>query len=287
MKIKRRGLMVGWYPKSKSECETQIKAFLDSTPSLEFDVKDSIIGAVVPHAGWTYSGKLAAQTIASMQKKSSPDVIFLFGGHLSVKSAPILYDFDSYETPFDNIEVEKKIQEDIKLKLQQFGTIITVDDATDNTTEIQLPFIKYFFPDAKIIILRTPPSQTAIDVGKIIGEYVKNNNINAIFIGSTDLTHYGVNYMFAPRGKGEPAVEWVKTVNDFTFINYLKNYSSLDAIAHANASHSACSSGASASVMEASKINGAKHSKVVDYYTSYDIEPSASFVGYVGVVFNK
>jgi AmmeMemoRadiSam system protein B len=155
----------------------------------------------------------------------------------------------------------------------------------DNTMEVQLALVKYFFPDAKLLALRSPSSLKAKELGEAVAEIAKAERISLIAIGSTDLTHYGPNYGFLTKGIGPSAVEWVKKENDKGFIDRALKMDTEGLLKHAEENDSACSPGAAASAMVTCKALGAKRGVLLDYYTSYEILPDDSFVGYAGILY--
>ncbi len=279
MKTKRMELADGWYPKDRQQCEQRILQFIEEYNTYE---AGNWLGGIVPHAGWYYSGKLACQTI-NLLKQTQADCLVLFGGHLRENDFITFYDYDLFETPFGHITRHNALSEAI---LDELSQSIVEDHSNDNSVEIVLPFIKYFFPDIPIVVFRSPPSYLAIELGKTLAENGKELGLRLLFLGSSDLTHYGPNYRFTSKGTGEKAVQWVKEHNDREFIRLLQNMEGDLAIRHSIEHFSACSGGAAVSCLTASQIYRGKTSgKIVDYYTSYDIRKDSSFVGYLGMLF--
>jgi hypothetical protein len=155
----------------------------------------------------------------------------------------------------------------------------------DNTVEIQLAMVKYFFPRAKLVAIRSPLSMKAETLGREVAEVAKKTGISIVAIGSTDLTHYGPNYGFLSKGIGPASVKWVKEENDKGFIERALKMDATGLLKHALENDSACSGGAALSAMATSKALGAEKGVLLDYYTSYDIMPDESFVGYAGIVY--
>jgi AmmeMemoRadiSam system protein B len=155
----------------------------------------------------------------------------------------------------------------------------------DNTIELQMPFIKYFFPDAKILAMGVAPNDRSLAIGKAVVDVSKRLGLTIQVIGSTDLTHYGFNYGFAGHGSGALAVNWVKQENDRRVIEAMLELDSPRIISEALANQNACCPGAAAAAILAGKHLGAKEAETISYATSYDRSPSDSFVGYVGIVF--
>ena len=108
--------------------------------------------------------------------------------------------------------------------------------------------------------------------------------INLKVIGSTDLTHYGINYGFTHKGEGRAAVKWVTEENDRRVIERMLNLDDKGVIEEGLSRQNACCSGAAATAIAAAKTLGADTASPVAYTTSYEKSPQGSFVGYVGIV---
>ncbi len=155
----------------------------------------------------------------------------------------------------------------------------------DNTIELQLPFIKYFFEDARIIPIGVPPRETSLAIGRTAAMLSEESGLRIKVVGSTDLTHYGRNYGFLPEGSGPAAVDWVRNENDRRMIDLMLAMDPEQVIKEALAQQNACCSGAAATAIAAAKQLGSSGAEAIAYTTSYDVHPDDSFVGYAGIVF--
>jgi AmmeMemoRadiSam system protein B len=155
----------------------------------------------------------------------------------------------------------------------------------DNTIELQLPFIRHFFGDVKLLPLGVPPAPATLDLARRVAAEAAALGRRIKVIGSTDLTHYGPNYGFAPRGTGPAAVAWVKDENDRRIVEAMLRMTPETVIEEALARHNACCAGAAAAALETGRRLGATSADLLAYTTSFDKSPGSSFVGYAGVVF--
>jgi AmmeMemoRadiSam system protein B len=240
------------------------------------------LGGIVPHAGWYFSGKLAARVFYSLKSKSKAEVVVLYGGHLSTEDLPRIVTEEACETPFGDIEIHTGF---VKNLMKRMDVKKESSTSGDNTIEVQLAMVKYFFPEAKLLAIRSPLSLKADSLGKEVAGIAQEEGISILAIGSTDLTHYGPNYGFLNKGIGPASVEWVKKENDKGFIERALKMDTEDLLKHALENDSACSAGAAASAIATCKALGAEKGILLDYYTSYEIMPDDSFVGYAGIVF--
>jgi len=281
MSQRKRTLPRGWYPADKKTCQNEIESFLEGwTPSQP--PAEGRRGGMVPHAGWYFSGKLAARVFQFLSLSRRPELIVLYGGHLGAEDLPRMVMENTWETPFGDMEIDgdfaKKLMKRIEVRAESPAS-------GDNTMEIHLPMLKYFFPDTRLIGIRSPSSLKAKKLGEAVAEISKEEGISILAIGSTDLTHYGPNYGFRKKGIGPAAVEWVKKENDRGFVEAALRMEVEGLLLHAEENDSACSAGAAAAAIATCKGLGAKEGMLLDYYTSYDIMPDESFVGYAGIVY--
>jgi MEMO1 family protein len=283
MNIRKAILAGSWYPGSASGCEKEIKAFLkdDSQKALSGSV---FTGGIAPHAGWYFSGSIACNVIRCLKDEPPPDVFVVFGMHLHPSSPSYIMTDGGWETPFGVIEIDNPLATAL---VEQFSfQIETANSFTqDNTIELQLPFIKYFFENTKLVPIGVPPTPHALEIGKAVADISRHLGLRIKIIGSTDLTHYGPNYGLVTKGIGSKALDWVRNENDRKVIDAMLDMDPQAVINEALASNNACCSGAAATAIAAAKALGAEKAKTIAYATSYDKRPGDSFVGYVGIVF--
>jgi hypothetical protein len=283
MNVRKAAFAGTWYPDIPEGCQREINHFLKQAEPME--IPDSgWVGGIVPHAGWYFSGSIACRVIHSLSKGPLPDVFVIFGMHLHPKSSNFIMVEGAWETPFGNLAIEsilaEKLTEQFPFKIESAR-----HHSRDNTIELQLPFIKYFLPDVSIVPIGVPPSKASIEIGKTAARISAELGLKTKFLGSTDLTHYGLNYGFIPEGTGPSAVEWVRNENDRGVIDQMLAMNPAGVIAEAMENQNACCSGAVASAISAGKALGASRAKQIAYSSSYDKSPGDSFVGYVGIVF--
>ncbi|NWG04604.1 MAG: AmmeMemoRadiSam system protein B [Syntrophaceae bacterium] len=281
MDRRKRALPRGWYPVEKKECQREIESYIEGWEPSNVPITKGL-GGIVPHAGWYFSGKLAARVFYTLKLKNEIEVIILYGGHLSTEDLPRIVTEGACETPLGDIEIHTGIVKSLMKKMEMRKESST---SGDNTIEIQLAMVKYFFPNAKLVAVRSPLSLRAETLGKEMAEIARENGISILAMGSTDLTHYGPNYGFLKKGVGPTSVDWVKMENDKGFIDLALTMDAEGLLRHALENDSACSAGAAISAMATCKALGAEKGILLDYYTSYDIMPDDSFVGYAGILY--
>jgi hypothetical protein len=281
METKKMAFAGSWYPAMADECEASIQGFLKEGSGA---FTGRFVGGIVPHAGWYYSGSIACRVIASLQGNDKIDTIILFGAHMHKQSEPFILTHGNIETPFGQIEVDNELTNKIiaGISIKKRSPHKFPDE---NTFELQYPFIKYFYPDAKIVVCGVAPSFFAANIGRMAVEEAKSLSRNVRIIGSTDMTHYGPDFGFTPAGAGTKAVEWVKNKNDGKAIQALLKMDPSAIVEQGLANKNMCCSGAAAASVAACKKYGAVRAIELDYATSFEKSAAASFVGYAGILY--
>jgi AmmeMemoRadiSam system protein B len=283
LSIRRPDFAGSWYPSKESECRKLIEEFSKAEVSCP-SAKGKPLGGIVPHAGWFYSGKIACNVIRCLRGDVPPDTVVVFGMHLHPGSNNYIMKEGQWATPVGDLEIDRELAERLL-----HGSSFVVETAShhgqDNTIELQLPFIKHFFPEAKILPMGVPPAMASLEIGKRVVDIAQAMGRQVLVLGSTDLTHYGYNYGYTPKGAGAEAVQWVKNENDRRVIDLMLKMDPKGVIEESLRSYNACCSGAAATAIAGAKKLGAKQGLELFYSTSYDIRPDSSFVGYVGIVF--
>ncbi len=272
-----------FYP---GDCRSRIEKFLEGFEVPEEPVK--AVAGVVPHAGWTFSGAVAAKVFKCISTKSDPDVFIVLGAvHTWRPRGNSVYAKGSWETPLGEVKVDEEVASRL---LDLLAEDIAEDPSAhdgEHSIEVQLPFVKYLCPGAKIVPIAMPPHENAHMIGRKIGEAASRIGKKIVVVGTTDLTHYGDVYGFAPYGYGTEAKRRMRG-NDLRMIELALTMKSGDIRREAERNHNACGSGALAATVSAAGAMGAGKGHLIEYTTSYDVMPEGEFqmaVGYGGILF--
>ena len=241
-------------------------------PPSEF--KRTIYGIVSPHAGYIYSGAVAANGFYEVSSMEFDDVIMIGPNHYGIGSGVSMMRNGVWETPLGEIE----INQDLALEISKSG-IVDFDDfahSRDHCLEVQIPFLQYIKKNKKIrivpIILIMQDIKTAIDIGEAMAKSIANTD-NALLVASSDFTHYESNDEAHRKDR--------ELINAILSLDISKFYDVLDRL-----SVSACGYGAIASVMKAVKDLGATKGQLLKYATSGNVTGDMSaVVGYSSIIF--
>ncbi len=277
-----------FYPGDKKDCVSMIDEILSFSP--EISSTGNIVAAIVPHAGWVYSGPTAAKVFLSLDRENPPDTfVFLGAVHRYGVDQPSVYPQGAWETPLGNAEIDTELASLVLSGLSGMVMDNPKAHANEHSIEVNIPFVLHMFPAAKILPIACPPLASSYELGLKLGKIIASCNKKVVVIASTDLTHYGPSYGFAPRGVGKKAEEWVKEENDAKLLQMALDFNGESIVPYTSISHSACGGGAVACVIGCAKSLGAKNSKLLEYTNSLEMVPEFrrgnDFVGYCSIIY--
>lgn len=271
-----------WYPGSREACLQEIETYWAEAPHAP--AHDARIG-VVPHAGWMFSGRLAAEGFQALADEPDVDLVVVLGGHLHADDPVAAMTQGEWHTPFGSFFIHRECDSLFRgLEPLVFETERRA--VPDNSVEVQLPFAKYKYPRAELLPVRVPPAPVAMELGRRLADYVRRSGLDAVVVASTDLTHYGPQYGFEPMGRGIGALNWVREENDPALIRAIEAGDGREILEVARRRRAACSIGAVVAANEVARDQGLRFRRLA-YGTSADVAGDAAdhFVGYLAGVY--
>lgn len=237
------------------------------------------VGGLSPHAGYIYSGEVAAYTFAEFRKHLPETFVVLGPNHTGVGSGVAVMTSGSWKTPLGEMKIDSNLAQHI------FDVCkIVDDDATAHTREhsieVQLPFIQYIGGETFVpISMAMQDQETATEVGEAIAEAAAQTQVG--IVASSDLTHFGAGYGFVPVR--ENPLQWMEET-DGEILAGIEKMSPEDVYTVARKT-TACGYGCIAAMIIACKKLGLENPGILEYRTSYDVSMDTSFVvGYGAAV---
>ncbi|MCW4020496.1 MAG: AmmeMemoRadiSam system protein B [Candidatus Bathyarchaeota archaeon] len=251
-----------------------------------------IVGLVSPHAGYMCSGAIAAHAFYQLAKDGNPETLIILGpSHLGYPGFSTMLE-GIWKTPLGDAHIDSELAGEI-VKHSQFLDVSSEAHHGEHSLEVQLPFAQYVYnADFKIVPIIAGYSDYGMceDVGLAIAKAIKEKRKNVALVGSTDFTHYGSFYGYAPVGMKsiQKIMDWMYRVDD----SLIETVLSLDAEklfkTVSGKGYTMCGYIPVAVMMVAIKELGAKQGRLLKYATSYDITGSSdAIVGYAAAVFEK
>ena len=278
-----------FYEASPAACRAEASALLEEA-KLPADLPSRLFGGIVPHAGWIYSGRLAAMTLKALAGAvESPTVVLLGADHCGTAAAGEVYDRGAWASPLGEVEIDEPLAEAM-LAGSDVLAANPAAHAREHSLEVQVPLIQLLWPGAKIVPVLVAPSAAAVAVGEAAGRAAAGQDGPVVFVGSTDLTHHGGHFP-APGGRGQVGAEWA-VANDRRMIDLMERMAAERVVAEAAQRQNACGAGAIAATISACRAMGATGGRCLAYDNSYEVtrrmhpgHTDDTTVGYASVVF--
>lgn len=267
----RKSIIAGsWYPGGAAVLKAQIKEFLGNTPTEAVDGK--IVALVSPHAGYAYSGQVAAHSYNLIAGKTFDSVIVIGPSHRAYFHGASIYNGGGYETPLGIVTVDTPLADAI---IAQSELVSTTADAhaQEHSVEIQLPFLQVVLGDFRFvpIVMGTQDRKTCQALAEAIVAATKDKDV--LIVASSDLSHFhGYDHATALDAvalKHIEKMDWQGLLAD------------LD-----SGACEACGGGPVAVTIMIAQKRGADGAKILKYANSGDVTGDRrGVVGYAAAVF--
>ena len=269
-----------FYPSDKNELHRLLEiSFKDekfgpgNLPPESNSSTNRIFGMVCPHAGYVYSGAVAANAYYKISNTNFDSAILIGPNHYGIGPGLATVKSGEWETPLGMVGIDS----DLVNRISESSELLEFDNlahSRDHCLEVQLPFLQYSkagqFKIVPIIMI-TQDLDIALSLGDSIGRAAKSDNV--MLIASSDFTHYEPNQ--DAHRKDSQLIESILSLDVSEF------YSTLERL-----NITACGYGAIASVMLSAKALGATKGQLLRYATSGDVRgDKKSVVGYASIIF--
>jgi len=186
-KIRKAAFAGQFYPADSSKLLKSIEYFLKDAVSKN---TGKPIALIAPHAGYIYAGQIIADSY-NQAKNYKYDLIVILGtNHTTADFDKVsIYPGTGFETPLGISKIDTAIAEEL-MTLDDDCVFYEPVHKQEHSVEVQLPFIQYLFPDAKIlpIVIGDADYGMCVKLGRVIAKLVKDKN--ALIVASSDLSHY-------------------------------------------------------------------------------------------------
>ena len=232
-------------------------------------VERSIISVVCPHAGYMYSGPVAAHSYYHLAVETKPRSVVVIGpNHTGLGSPVAMMSRGAWETPLGEVEIDEGLADAIF----KASDLIDIDEwahVREHSIEVQLPFLQYIFgSDVRFVPLcmRFQDLDSSMEVGRAVAEAVRGTD--TVVVASTDLTHQ--EPQDSANRKDRMVIDSILSMDE----------AALQKRVRANRI-SMCGYGPVSAVIIASKMLDAARAELLAYHTSGDVTGEYSaVVGY-------
>jgi AmmeMemoRadiSam system protein B/AmmeMemoRadiSam system protein A len=263
----RNPVVAGYfYPDDPDELRSVIQETID-----EEAVKEDVIGLVIPHAGYIYSGPVTGATLSRI---NFADTFIIIGPSHTGMGKPIsIMTEGSWRTPLGEVEIDSELGKLILAECKHMEEDQRAHNR-EHSIEVQLPFLQYLKADFKFvpIIFGYAKTDIYLEIGKALASAIKKSDRKVIIIASSDMNHYEAQDV--TREKDNEAIGAMLDLNENELIKRVREFNI-----------TMCGYAPAVSLIYAAKELGARGAELVKYMTSGDTTGDySSVVGYAGII---
>jgi MEMO1 family protein len=269
----RESVIAGsWYPGNASSLRKDLNRYLEQArpPEIQGDLR----ALLVPHAGYVYSGGVAAHAYRLLQDRPFDRVMILAPSHRAYFKGASVYTPGGYRTPLGIVPLDREII-DALLNHPSVIRFVPEADAQEHSLEIQLPFLQVVLKEFRLtpIIMGEKSISFCRQLAKVISE--ASRGLNVLLVASSDLSHF------------HPSTE-AKRLDRVVCDNVAAYDPESLSRRLEQGECEACGAGPMLTVMLAARELGANTAKVLHYADSGDISGDPhSVVGYMAAALSN
>ncbi|MFA4877570.1 MAG: AmmeMemoRadiSam system protein B [Methanoregula sp.] len=259
MKMRTCAVAGMFYPRDPSHLEQLLETFFRETRP-----DGNPIGIVSPHAGYVYSGQVAARAFGTIDPDFSGTFVIIgpsHRGYLScVSEVP-------WETPLGVVDTDAEFVRALDIETDEFS------QKDEHSIEVQVPFVKYRFPRARIapVMMGQQDYSSAIRLGERIVSAIHGTKRDVRIVASSDFSHY------VPDAKAKTddryAIDALASLDTQEFYRRI-----------GERGVTACGYGPIVAMVSACRRLGATTGRLIQYATSGDVTgDNKAVVGYAAI----
>lgn len=267
----RESVIAGtWYPGTPERLRQEIREFLNGAEVP--DLQGKLVGLIAPHAGYRYSGQVAACAYKLLEKHKFDSVVIIAPSHRAYFTGVSVYDRGGYRTPLGVVPLDQDLVSALKERESRIRYVPQAH-AQEHSLEIQLPFIQVLMADFKLVplVMGEQDSATCQWLSEAVADCIAGKSV--LVVASSDLSHF---HPYRQAKQLDQVV--VDEVNEFDPQGLREGL--------ASGKCEACGGGPMISAMLIARRLGANKSRVLEYANSGDVTGDHSgVVGYMAAAF--
>ncbi len=268
----RKSIIAGsWYPGRPDSLRSQIQGFLKAVPEATSPAGE-LVALISPHAGYQYSGGVAAHAYRLLTTQSFKQVVIVAPSHRHAFRGASIDQKTGYETPLGVVSVDQTLSRELMEKSTVFS-YVPEGHAQEHALEIQLPFLQETLQEFSLtaIIQGSQDEETSEEMARALAQVLKGRKV--LLLASSDLSHF--HTYDQAKNLDKKVQDRVAAFDETGLMQDLKG----DRV-------EACGGGPMVTVMKTARLLGATESKVLYYANSGDVTGDRSgVVGYLAAAF--
>ncbi len=194
--VRQAGVAGGFYPADPKALSAMIDDMLAHAASSQPPITDPILAVVAPHAGYQFSGPVAAYTYAALKGRKFSRVVVIAPSHYEAFDFTSVFDGDAYATPLGTVPVDKAFAAQLAkmsptIRLSSQGHIPTAKGA-EHALEVELPWLQRVLGDFELVpvIMGDQSYESSRALGVALAKLIQGKDKDTLIVASSDLSHY-------------------------------------------------------------------------------------------------
>ncbi|MGO9404157.1 MAG: AmmeMemoRadiSam system protein B [Terriglobales bacterium] len=193
--VRQAGVAGGFYPADPKTLSAMIDDMLAHAASSQPPINEPILAVVAPHAGYQFSGPVAAYTYAALKGRRFSRVVVIAPSHYEAFDFTSVYEGDAYATPLGTVPIDKAfakqlVQMSPTIKFSSQGHTPTKEGA-EHALEVELPWLQRVLGDFELVpvVMGDQSYESSRALGVALAKLIHGSS-DTLILASSDLSHY-------------------------------------------------------------------------------------------------
>jgi AmmeMemoRadiSam system protein B/AmmeMemoRadiSam system protein A len=260
-KIRHTAVAGSFYPGNPEKLAAMIDQMLEESDTP--DLVSPAVALIAPHAGYIYSGNVAAYAYGVLRNRDIERIVVLSPSHVEAFSGASVYDGEGYETPLGILEVDQDFARELaatdsRIHRSGKGHEFSKLGRGEHALEVQLPFLQRVLKEFTIVpvVIGDQEYQTCRALGRGLASLIKDDK--TVIVSSSDLSHF---HSYDTAVKKDRSV--LNAIQEWDYYNLSRNLR--------GRIWEACGGGPIVAAMIAAEQLGANEAQLLKYANSGDV----------------
>ncbi|MFO7936110.1 MAG: AmmeMemoRadiSam system protein B [Kiritimatiellia bacterium] len=192
-KLMQSALAGTWYEADPQQLESELNGYLKNVKKIGYD---NVMALLLPHAGYRFSGQVAAYGLKQIEGQSFKRVIVLGPSHqLAMPGIASIPDITHLKTPLGEVELDLEFIAALR-KYPEFNSVMHAHER-EHSVQIEVPMLQHVLGDFKLVpvVVGQLDVNSARKIAEVLLQYIDSGTLVVV---SSDFTHYGTNFGYTP-----------------------------------------------------------------------------------------
>ena len=210
--VRPAALAGGWYPADPGDLESMVAGFLEQAGDVRLQSQAPLRALILPHAGYRYSGAVAAKGVALLRGRHYKRVLLLAPSHYGGFQGLSIAGVTAYRTPLGEVPLDRQAVQ--RLRISPLVGDHSRAHQREHSIEIELPLLQQALAPGWSLVPILVGRLKRDDYPRLAALLRPLADAQTLVVVSSDFTHYGERFGYTPFGSGDGLAAHIRALDE-------------------------------------------------------------------------